>query len=269
MRNTKRNTRQGTGLRRGTAGQRAARDPLSGPLHCLLPGMLLCLLLALPAGLISGFAPTAWGQAGDRMRLDDHSKTYPENEAIPGWDSTKISPLFGGGDRFFFRFVHKSEKEHYLHMASGDDNSFSVGSEKPFEVKDWPILEWEWKVVKLPKGGDVRIKSKDDQAASVCVLVDPGPFGFDSLCYIWENKGPNGKEITSTKRDASKYIILRTPQTDKLGQWYKEERRIYEDYKRLFGKEPREKAAIGMQIDSDDTESSGEVFYRNIILRKR
>ncbi len=253
------------GSRRGSAMRRAAGNPRSGLVHCLLLGMLV----GFPAGLSFGFAPPAWGQAGDRMRLDDFSKTYPENEVIPGWDSRKISPLFGGGDRFFFRFVHKSEKEHYLHMASGDDNSFSVGSEKPFEVKDWPILEWEWKVVKLPKGGDVRIKAKDDQAASVCVLVDPGLTGFDSLCYIWENKGPNGKEITSTKRDASKYIILRTPQTDKLGQWYKEERRIYEDYKRLFGKEPREKAVIGMQIDSDDTESSGEVFYRNIILRKR
>lgn len=232
-------------------------------------GLLLLFRAGLVLALVCGFVPSLWGQGGDKMRLDDFSKTYDENDVIPGWDSRKISPLFGSGDRYYFRFVHKSDKEHYLHMASGDNNSFSVGSEKSFEVKEWPILEWEWKATKLPKGGDVRINAKDDQAASICVLVDPGLTGFDSICYVWENKGPKNKDLTSTKRDDSKYIILRTPGTDKLGQWYKEERRIYEDYKRMFGKEPREKAVIGMQIDSDDTESSAEAFYRNIFLRKR
>ncbi|MCZ6646904.1 MAG: DUF3047 domain-containing protein [SAR324 cluster bacterium] len=205
----------------------------------------------------------------DMIRLDNHTKTYPENEVIPDWDDKKISPLFGSGDKFYFRFVHKSDQEHYLHLASGDDNSFSVGSTKAFEVPQYPILEWEWKITKLPKGGDVRIEDKDDQAGSMCLVVDPGLTGFDSLCYVWENKGPKNTPITSSKRDASKYIILRTPGDDQLGKWYKEKRNIHEDYKKLFGKEPDEKAVIGVQIDSDDTESSGEAFYRNIILRKR
>jgi hypothetical protein len=218
---------------------------------------------------MGAFAGPVWGQAVETLRLDDFSKTFPENEVIPGWDSRKIAPVFGSGDRYFFQFVHKSAEEHYLHVASGKNNSFTVGSERPFELKTWPVLEWEWKVSKLPKGGDVRVKERDDQAASVCVVVDPGLTGFDSLCYIWENEGPKDKPITSSKREASKYLILRTGKSDKLGAWYKEERRIYEDYKRLFGKEPREKAVVGVQIDSNDTESSGEAFYRNIILRKR
>ena len=227
---------------------------------------LLGLLVAC-SGTLAQNPPSAAAQ--ETLRLDNHSKTYPENEPIPGWDSRKISPIFGSGDRFFFQFVHKSEAEHFLHVASGDNNSFTVGAEREFELKDWPVLEWEWKATILPKGGDVRVKSKDDQAASVCVVVDPGLTGFDSFCYVWENKGPKEQPITSTKRDASKYVILRTPENDKLGQWYKEERNIYEDYKKLFGKEPSEKAVVGVQIDSDDTESSGEAFYRNMILRKR
>ena len=228
--------------------------------------------IALAALLLAIWAHAAWAQpifGQDRLRLDDFSKTYPENEPIPGWGAKKISPFFGSGDKYFFQFVHKSDKEYFLHVVSGDDNSFSVGSDKPFLLPDYPILEWEWKVTKMPKGGDVRVKDKDDQAGSMCVVVDPGLTGFDSLCYLWENDGPKDAPITSTKREESKYIILRTPKSDELGKWYKEERRIYEDYKRLFGKEPDEKAVIGIQIDSDDTESSGEAFYRNIILRKR
>lgn len=235
-------------------------------------GMLRRAAAALLPVLAMIFVQVAWNgpaHGQERIRFDDHSKTYGKNDPIPGWDSTKISPFFGSGDKFFFQFVHKSEEEHYLHVASGDDNSFSVGSEKTFMLPDYPILEWEWKITKMPKGGDVRIKDKDDQAGSLCVVVDPGLTGFDSLCYIWENDGPKGAELTSTKRDESKYIILRTPKTDQLGKWYKEERRVYEDYKKLFGKEPTEKAVIGVQIDSDDTETSAEAFYRRIILRKK
>lgn len=225
-------------------------------------GLGMCLLL-----LAMGWAQPSWGQ--DRIRLDDHTKTYGENDLIPGWDSTKISPIFGSGDKFYFRFVHKSAEEHYLHVASGDNNSFGIGSERTFKLPAYPILEWEWKITKMPKGGDVRVKSKDDQAGSVCVIVDPGLTYDSSLCYLWENDGPVNQELTSTKSDKSKYIILRTPKTDQLGKWYKEERNIYEDYKRLFKREPDDDAVIGVQIDSDDTETSAEAFYRNFILRKR
>jgi hypothetical protein len=123
-------------------------------------------------------------------------------------------------------------------------------------------------VTTLPRNGDVRVKARDDQAGSICVVHNPGLMGFDSLCYIWENKGPKGAEITSTKRDDSKYIILRAADSDPTGQWLRERRDIYEDFKKLFGREPTKDAAIGVQIDSDDTESSGEAFYRNIILKK-
>ena len=219
----------------------------------------------LPLALL--WAAPVWGQ--DSIRLDDFTKTYSVNKEAPDWDSTKISPLFGGGDKYFFQFVHKSDQEHYLHMASGDNNSFGVGSEKTFKLPEYTVLEWEWKVTKLPKGGDVRVKSKDDQAGAVCVIVDPGLNFGSSMCYLWENDGPKNKPINSTKSKKAKYLILRTPKTDTLGKWYKEKRNIYADYKRLFGKEPDDKAVVGVQIDSDDTESSGEAFYRNFILRKR
>ena len=98
--------------------------------------------------------------------------------------------------------------------------------------------------------------------------LSDGLVGFDSLCYIWENGGPKDTPITSTKRDASRYLILRTAKEDGTGKWYLERRNILEDYTRVFGEAPREKAIIGIQIDSDSTESSAEAYYRNIYRRK-
>jgi len=227
-----------------------------------------CVAVVLAAAfLVIGAAE--WAAAQETQRIDDFSKTLPPGELVPGWDSQKVSPTFGKGKDFFFQFVHdKGGEEHYLHVRSGSNNSFTVGSKKNFQIKAWPWLEWEWRVTQLPKGGDVRIKAKDDQAGSMCVIHDPGLVGFDSLCYIWENMGPKGAELTSTKRDDSKYVILRAADSDETGKWYAERRNIYEDFKKLFGREPTKDAVIGVQIDSDDTQSSGEVFYRNIVLKK-
>ena len=209
------------------------------------------------------------GLAQDALRIDDFSKTLPPDELPAGWDTQKFSPRLGTGDVFFVEFVHDGTAEgHFIHVKSGTNNSFAVGSERKFKVKDWPWLEWEWRVTQLPRGGDVRIKERDDQAGAMCVIHDPGLLSAETLCYLWENKGPKGAELTSTKRDASKYIILRADDTDKLGEWHSERRNIWEDFKKLFGKEPAKDTVIGVQIDSNDTKSYAEAYYRNIVLKK-
>ena len=208
--------------------------------------------------------------AEDAVRLDAFDRTYPPGEVYGSWDLQKISPLFGSGADTFFQFVDGPGPDgHTIHLRSGRNNSFSLGAKEKFKLQAWPILEWEWKVTRTPKNGDVRVKERDDQAGSMCVIVNPGLTGFDSLCYLWENDGPKGQTLVSAKRDASRYLILRTARVDGTGSWHKERRNMLEDYTQVFGKPPSEEAVIGMQIDSDSTESSGEVFYRNIFRRKR
>ncbi len=201
-------------------------------------------------------------------RVDDFDRTYPPNEVFGNWKSRKFAPLLSSGDRYFFQFVHQGD-DHEIVLKSGRDNSFSVGLESPFRVQDWPVLEWEWRIVKLPRGGDVRVRERDDQAGSICVIVNPGLVGFKSICYLFENGGPKDTPITSAQREDSKYLIVRTAQSgDPTGEWLKERRNVLEDYQRLFGKEPDQEAILGFQIDSNDTHSSAEARYRNVYLRK-
>lgn len=214
-------------------------------------------------------APAAFAQpAGDAWRLDDFDKTLPPNAVYGKWAARKFAPVFGGGERYWFQFVHDATG-HEIVLRSGKDNSFSLGVEIPFQLKDWPVLEWEWNIAQLPSGGDVRVKERDDQAGSVCVVVNPGSIGFESLCYLFENDGPKETPVTSRKRDASRYFILRTARAgDPTGQWLKEKRNLLEDYRRAFGKAPDREAIFALMIDSDDTRSSAEARYCNIVLRK-
>lgn len=218
-------------------------------------------LAAMPAGEGLRAGP-------DAVRIDDFDRDWPPNGLPDGWELHKIAPFFGNGKDLFFQ-LRKAGSEYTVHMRSGSDNSYTLGSSKDFRLQDWPVLEWEWKVVITPKGGDVRVKDRDDQAGSICVIVNPGLVGFDSLCYLWENDGPKDTPIKSTKRDASRYLILRTVKEDGTGKWYSEKRDMLADYVRVFGKQPQDTAVIGMQIDSDSTASKAEVFYRNIYRRKR
>ncbi|MDH4247244.1 MAG: DUF3047 domain-containing protein [Deltaproteobacteria bacterium] len=217
-------------------------------------------------GALGMLAHPVWGQ--ESVRVDDFQKTYKPNQTFGHWNARKFAPVFGNGDVYFFQFVHEGET-HHLHLKSGKDNSFSVGVEEDFEVKDWPVLEWEWRVTQLPAGGDVRIKEKDDQAGAMCVIVNPGLTGFSSLCYLWENDGPKDKPLVSTKKDNARYLILRTGAADGTGKWYSERRNILEDFTRVFGRAPDKKAVLGIQIDSDSVAGQAEAFYRNISRKKK
>ena len=55
----------------------------------------------------------------------------------------------------------------YLHLISSGNSSFGVRKEFKVDVKKFPILCWRWKVNKLPRGGDVRKSSTDDEAIQV------------------------------------------------------------------------------------------------------
>ena len=225
-------------------------------------------MLILGLTWFAGFA--AQPMAQEAMQLDNFTKTLSPGEAAPGWDAKKFAPVMGSGNKFFFQFVHDGPEKHYLHVQSGTNNSFSVGVQKKIQFQDWPVLTWEWKVTRTPTGGDVRVKSKDDQGGAMCVVIDPSTFGFDSiLCYIYENEGPKDTVLTSTKEKTAKYIILRTASQDKTGEWYTEKRNALADYQKAFGKPPGKPGIVGIQIDSNDTESTAEAFYRNIQLLKK
>jgi outer membrane protein OmpA-like peptidoglycan-associated protein len=136
--------------------------------------------------------------------------------------------------------IKKEDNAFYLNMISSGDSSFGIRKEVRVDVKKFPILCWRWKANKLPRGGDVRKASTDDQA--VQVLVAFKATGFPTMThtpvigYIWDCEAPKGWSGRSQQfgGDKLRYIVLRN-RTDQAGQWYTERRNLYKDYKKLFG----------------------------------
>ncbi|MFY9269630.1 MAG: DUF3047 domain-containing protein [Candidatus Manganitrophaceae bacterium] len=167
------------------------------------------------------------------------------------------------GNRHLIELVEEGENR-LLRMFS-DKNSFGVYREFKLDPKITPILHWKWKVTRLPEGGDVRSKNKDDQAAQIYVMFPRFPKMINTrlVGYLWETSAPKLAQVVSQKSSNTRYIVLQSGK-ERLGEWVPETRNVYEDYKALFGEEPPQIGGITLMIDSDDTGSSAESYFSDI-----
>jgi hypothetical protein len=111
--------------------------------------------------------------------------------------------------------MKKEDNVFYLNLISSGDSSFGIRKEFRVDVKKFPILCWRWKVNKLPRGGDVRKSSTDDQALQVYVAFkSTGLLAITNtpvIGYIWDNEAPKGWSGRSSQLggDKLRYIVLR------------------------------------------------------------
>jgi outer membrane protein OmpA-like peptidoglycan-associated protein len=159
----------------------------------------------------------------------------------------------------------KDDGAFFLQLISSGDSSFGVRKEARIDIKKFPVLSWRWKVTKLPRGGDVRKSSTDDQALQVYVAFkESGFLGLNTpvIGYIWDNEAPKGWSGRSpqTGGDKIRYIVLRN-KTDNVGQWYTEKRNVYQDYQKLFAdvnKGDPQGPTTGLQIHINSQRTKGQ-----------
>ena len=165
--------------------------------------------------------------------------------------------------------VEQSGDNAYVHFVS-NNTSYGLRKEMDFSIKDYPYLNWKWKVNRLPEKGDFLKKETDDQAAQVYVLFPsfPAKVNTEVVGYLWESNPKNkGMEGESPAWSKSKVIVLQAG-PEKLNQWVQEKRNVYEDYKRLFKKEPPKTGGISIYINTQHTQGKAESFFDHIYFSK-
>jgi hypothetical protein len=166
--------------------------------------------------------------------------------------------------------IEENEGHRVLHLRSKIESSvIRKDIRGKVNLKETPILEWSWKAVALPKNGDCRKKSADDQAAQLYVVWPRFPEAVRSqiIGYIWDTTAPAGSIVKSEKTSTVTYVVMRSGPAD-LGKWITERRNVVEDYRKIYGAEPDSPGYISIAIDSDDTTSFAESAFGSILLRK-
>lgn len=209
-------------------------------------------------------AASAASAQGSQYLVEDWSKIPAGQKGVPtGWRTQSW-----GSPKYDFDVVSESPI-HVLHLVSDGDSS-TINKDVKVDCKDYPVLQWRWKAVVLPKGGDARKKTTDDQGAQIYVTFPRFPNAVRSrvIGYIWDTTAPAGSTIKSQKTGLVTYVVMRSGDAD-LGKWITETRNVCEDYKKIYGEDPEEKIeAVSIGIDSDDTRSRAEAYVGEILFRK-
>lgn len=137
-----------------------------------------------------------------------------------------------------------------------------------YSLQDYPILAWRWKVDNILERGDERKKEGDDYGARVYVVFPHWiPSMTRSINYIWANKLPQGKAIPNPYYRKAIMVAVESD-SDHVGQWREARHNVLEDYRRLFGGEPRKVGAIAIMTDTDNTGESATAFYDDLRLER-
>lgn len=169
-------------------------------------------------------------------------------------------------------FKMECEKGNCIIRLRSENTSWTLLKPVDFDIREYPIMTWRWKVTKLPQGGDVRKKETDDQAAQIYVQFPRFPEQVRSqiIGYVWDASTPKGTILNSPSANPppTKIVVMQSGE-EKLGQWITEKRNVYEDYKNSFGEEtPPKVKRISLWINTQHTKSSAECFIDYISFQK-
>jgi hypothetical protein len=221
-------------------------------------------LFAVVAALLAVTVTAVGSTQPAEIVVESWSKQAVGARGIPeGWKGGQT----WGSPQYDFTVIEESPTR-ALHLRSRGDSS-TISKEVKVNLKETPILEWQWKAITLPKGADARQKATDDQAIQLYVTWERFPKLVRSriIGYIWDTTAPAGTVVKSQKTGLITYVVVKSGPAD-LGKWLTESRNVQEDFKRIYGEAPDEVAAVSIASDSDDTQSTAEAFMGPIRFRK-
>lgn len=165
--------------------------------------------------------------------------------------------------------------------ASGLTRAISIAP------REYPVIEWRWKVDNVLQQGDVTSKAGDDYPARIYITFafDPDRAGYlerleheaarlllgqevpyRAISYIWGSNSPVGTMIPNAYTDRVMMFVVESGE-EKLQQWITEKRDVYADYQMAFGEEPATISGVAIMTDTDNTGEAAVAWYGDIVFR--
>lgn len=211
------------------------------------------------------FVPASLAEKTAKFRL---VKAFPfiKENSLKEWEEK----VFKG------KVMYRIEKERGVSYvrASSDNSASALYYRIKMDAKNRrPTMKWKWSVEKFPTKKAPEVlggETEDDFAARVYVIF-PAMFitNWKVLEYIWAETIPSGTIGTSPYSKNIKLIVLEQG-LNKDKKWASEERDIYSDYVKLFGRKPEYNiGAIAFMTNTEHTGTSADAMYGDIAIGYR
>ncbi|MCY3869704.1 MAG: DUF3047 domain-containing protein [Gemmatimonadetes bacterium] len=223
------------------------------------------------------------------LKITDPSQP-PAHWVTPAGDSTRVLEAFDyphflnsypdeiwqgrSGRRYsktrkenvYYRILREVDNHYLSAKTKGGAVDFGREAKVTFRGREINVslrlfrnLRWRWRVHQLPEGSDETDDDKNDSAAAVRLVFGTNMFA-KRLKYIWSATLPKGTVI----KGWNQYTIVLRSGTDDSKKWIWEEVDAYQDYRRLFGGDPRPVDFLALLTDSDNTETVVAADYDDI-----
>lgn len=151
-------------------------------------------------------------------------------------------------------------------MAESKDSASALIKEIHVNLEKTPYLNWRWKIENRLETKDEKIKSGDDYAVRIYVVIDGGilPWRTKAVNYVWSNQSTKGDTWPNAFAGKNAMMMSLRDKQDKTSTWYDEKRNIYEDMKKLFGTEILSIDAVAIMTDTDNSHGQAKAYYGDI-----
>ncbi|MBI3042941.1 MAG: DUF3047 domain-containing protein [Betaproteobacteria bacterium] len=150
--------------------------------------------------------------------------------------------------------------------AIGRNSASGLYRDFRYRIAEHPWIEWTWRVDRLQRTADIRVKAREDYAAVLFLIFGrPSLLNRDvpTLAYVWTSaRIPEGSILDSPYHPGTtRNIVVRSGEA-RLGEWLTERRNVIDDFRRAFGREsPETVEVIALFTDNDQTREPVETYY--------
>ncbi len=245
-----------------------------------IKNVLVILALMIP---LSNLSPSSSAQSQTVIEVGKFSAESIGNDLPSQW-----KPLAFKKIEKHTVFTLVKDGDTVVVKAVAEASASGLIREIKIDPKEYPIVQWSWKVNNILEKGDVQRKDGDDYPARIYITFeyDPSKLSFfekvkyqavrllygqypplGAINYIWESKAPKGTMVPNPYTDRVMMIVVESGE-EKLNKWVNEERNVYEDYKRAFGKDLPIISGVAIMTDTDNTGEKAIAYYGDILFKK-
>lgn len=155
--------------------------------------------------------------------------------------------------------------------ATSTDSASGLVYKQRIDLTRTPYLSWRWKIGNKIENVHETVRSGDDYAARIYVVMDGGPFFWRTraLNYVWAYGSATGTIWPNAFAGNNAMMLALRWRDDPVATWQTEKRNVRADLRQIFGRDIPYIDAVALMTDTDNTGAAVTAYYGDIVFSRQ